>query len=101
MPKPNLQTLNQGALWSKKLSHLDPQTDKAYIIHQTLMYSPLEELPKLFQIYPPEEVKKVFTTQPLAIYTPAAFNFIKNLVLRLDKVVLDESAYVKTSLRDS
>lgn len=87
--------LMQGILWSKNAKDLDLQTDKNYIIHQVLMHGSLEQISWLKQNYSPQEIKQVFTTQPKKIYTPAAFNFIKNYLLKIEKP-LEEKKYVKT-----
>lgn len=91
-----LEKLNQGAVWSSEKERLDKERDKVYIIHQTLMYGTLEDIKNLFEIYSEEEIKDVFVQSPLRIYTPSAFNFIKNYVLELEAPLLVES-YVKTS----
>ncbi|PIS21786.1 hypothetical protein COT51_00900 [candidate division WWE3 bacterium CG08_land_8_20_14_0_20_41_15] len=92
-----LKNLNQGVVWSSEKGKLDKERDKVYIIHQTFMYGTLEDIKNLFEIYSKDEIKDVFVETPLRIYTPPAFNFIKNYVLELGLPLLEES-YVKTAL---
>jgi len=92
--------LNQGALWSKRIDKLDPEADKAYIINHTLCYGSLEDIKNLSQLYPFEELKKTFLKQPLAIYSPASFNFVKNILLGIKSSAVKEANYVKAPLRN-
>lgn len=86
----------QGILWSKSVSNLDFEKDKAYIIHHILMYGSLADIRWLFQFYSPSEIRKTFATIPYKIYTKPAFHFIKNLILDLQNDTLDSRKYVKT-----
>ena len=88
---PNLQ----GVLWSKNVSNLDLQQDKNYIIHQVLMYGSLDHIKWLRSVYSNAEIKEVFIEKPKKIYTPQAFNLIKNYLLKI-KINLSEKNYVKT-----
>lgn len=86
----------QGILWSTKVDNLDLQEDKNYIIHQILAYGSLEQIKWLFKNYPKEEIIDNFVNSPRKNYTPAAFNFIKNFILDLEKQELNPEYYVKT-----
>ena len=90
----------QGVLWSKLVNNLDPDKDKDYIIHQILSYGDLEQIRWLKRQYSEKELKKVFLDKPQKIYTPAAFNFVKNYILRLEKEKIDEKAYYSVTRRD-
>ncbi len=85
----------QGVFWSKDVSSLDLQQDKNYIIHQVLMYGSLDHIRWLQTVYSDAEIKKVFIDKPKKIYTPQAFNLIKNYLLKIE-VNLSEKNYVKT-----
>ncbi len=86
----------RGIFWSADIEKLDWEKDKAYIIHQVLMYGNLEDIKQLFQIYSPEEIQTTFRKEPLKIYTPQAFNFVKNFIVGLRKENLPEEKYVST-----
>jgi len=85
----------QGVFWSKNVSSLDLQQDKNYIIHQTLMYGSLEHIDWLRSVYADSEIKKVFIHNPKKVYTPQAFNLIKNYLLKIETDLSKEN-YVKT-----
>lgn len=84
----------QGALWSVNVKRLDIDKDKEYITHQILMYGTLEEIRWLIRTYGIEAVRKTFRQTPYRIYTPPAFNFIKNSLLGLKQKRFDTSRYV-------
>ena len=85
----------QGVLWSRDVSSLDIQEDKNYIIHQVLMYGSLDQIKWLKSVYSGGEIREVFCKQPKKIYTPQAFNFIKNYLLGIS-TSLSEKEYVKS-----
>jgi len=87
----------QGILWSVNVNKLDIEKDKEYIIHQILMFGTLKEIRWLIHTYGLETVKKTFQKSPAKIYSPAAFHFIKNLLLGLRRKRLDASRYVVQS----
>lgn len=89
----------QGKLWSADVRKLDLSNDKNYIIHQILMYGSLEEIGWLFATYSKKEIFVVFTKYPKKIYSPQGFNFIKNFILRIKNIHLDENKYLKTTPR--
>ena len=86
----------QGILWSKDISKLDIQKNKNYIIHQVLMYGSLKQIDWLETVYTKKEIKNIFIKKPKRIYTPQAFYFVKNYILKV-KDSLKENIYVKTS----
>ncbi len=85
----------QGILWSKNVSSLDLQQDKNYIIHQVLMYGSLAQIDWLKSVYPDKEITNVFINTPRKVYTPSAFNLIKNYLLKID-APLPKEKYVKS-----
>jgi hypothetical protein len=85
----------QGVFWSRKVSSLDLQKDKVYIIHQVLMYGSLDQIKWLKSVYPDIEIKNVFVRYPQRIYTAPAFNFVKNYILSIPDS-LPKEKYVKT-----
>ena len=87
----------QGILWSCNIKKLDWEKDKNYIIHQVLMYGDLNDIALLFKIYSKKEIRKVFERNPMKIYTPQCFNFIKNIILDLKEKSISPKKYV-TSL---
>ena len=89
----------QGILWSAQVNKLDLRRDKVYIIHQVLAYGAWEHLLWLFRTYSKAEVVKVFLGFPSKDYIPASLNFIKNILLGLKNVTLDETKYLKTAPR--
>ena len=66
--------------WSKEPQQLDANNDKAYIIHQTLSFGTLEDITWLRTIYSIEEIRTVFVSQPIKVYTPSAYVFSKRLL---------------------
>lgn len=86
----------QGVLWSRDVSSLDLQEDKNYIIHQVLMYGSLDQINWLKSVYRIGEMKEVFLGHPRRIYTPQAFNFVKNYLLGI-KAELSEEKYARAT----
>lgn len=84
----------QGILWSTNVRNLDLEKDKVYIIHQVLMYGTLEQIKWLFKVYGKETIKKVFLKDPQRIYSPPALLFLKNFILGLKNISLNEEKYV-------
>ena len=84
----------QGILWSVNVKNLDIEKDKVYIIHQVLMYGTFEQIRWLFKVYGRETIKKVFLKNPQRIYNLPAFLFLKNFILGLKNVPLNEEKYV-------
>lgn len=85
----------QGLFWSASAKDLDLEKNKNYIINQALSYGTLESLEWLFKTYESETIKKVFVGSPQKIYTPASFNFVKNIILALKNDKLPQDKYVK------
>ena len=86
----------QGVLWSADVADLDLEENKAYIIHQILMFGTFEEILWLLKTYPKAIIQKVFIERPMQVYTTPTFHFIKDFVLGLDKQNLPESRYVNS-----
>ncbi|MEW6407175.1 MAG: hypothetical protein AB1465_00595 [Patescibacteria group bacterium] len=84
----------QGYLWSVDVKHLDVESDKVYIIHQILVYGDFEALKWLFENYSLKEITEVFIKYPQKIYPKNIFNFVKNFILPLGDLKLDEDKYV-------
>jgi len=61
------------------------------------MYGDLNDIALLFKIYSKKEIRKVFERNPMKIYTPQCFNFIKNIILDLKEKSISPKKYV-TSL---
>lgn len=85
----------QGILWSAPIKKLDIGRDRAYIIHQVLMYGTLKQAAWLIKTYGIGIVRRVFLHDPQAIYSPPIFYFVKNFVLNLKKQRLEKQRYVK------
>lgn len=90
----------QSLLWSTNADRLDHKKDKAYIIHQVLIYGTLADIRWLFQTYPKQEIIRVFLTVPYKNYPRAVFHFIKNYILKLKDQTVDEELYI-TSIHGS
>lgn len=89
----------QSILWSTDVRLLDLERDKNYIIHQTLSYGRLGDIRWLFQTYPKDEIKKVFTRIPYKDYTASRFYFVRKYLLGLAGASFDERRYVKNTPR--
>ncbi|OGD62748.1 hypothetical protein A2160_04760 [Candidatus Beckwithbacteria bacterium RBG_13_42_9] len=89
----------QGILWSRSVAKLDLKKDKAYIVHQILSYGSLNQLRQLKKWYSLAELQEVFLREPQKVYTPAAFNFAKNYILKLEKEKVNRDFYDKTAPR--
>lgn len=83
----------QSVLWSTDVTKLDLQKDKYYIIHQVLIYGDFKELKWLFNNYLKTQVIKVFL-QPYKNYPKYIFYFVKNYILGLSNINLNEDDYV-------
>lgn len=86
----------QGILWSCSVKKLNWEQDKNYIIHQVLRYGDLKDIFFLFRIYSEKEIKEVFKKNPMKIYTPQSFNFIKKIILDIKGELLSSKKYVAT-----
>jgi hypothetical protein len=85
----------QKLVWSKT-NGLDIETDKVAIIHHVLRYGTLEDIAWLMQTYEREEIKEVFLTKPVNIYSKPSFNFAKNTLLKIKQPVVDETKYIQS-----
>lgn len=86
--------MKQAVFWSKDKRKIG-ENDEAYFVNQTLMYGDLKDIKILISNEGLEKIRKIFVSKPTKIYTPQAFNFIKNYILKIDRD-LDQSKYVKT-----
>ena len=86
--------------WSVKFDELDLDKDKDYIIHQILAYGDLKAIKWLFKVYNKKEIKNSFLKKPSKIYRPQTFNFVKNILLGLEKKSLVFNKYVINTPRD-
>jgi len=86
----------QGLVWSKKGSSLDLNEDSSIIIHHTLRFGRLNDITWLLKTYPTEKIKTVFTTQPMTIYSPASFQFVKKAVLNISEEFPNEQQYIQS-----
>lgn len=86
----------QGILWSCDVKKLDWERDKNYIIHQVLRYGDLKDIALLLKIYSKKEIKEVFERNPMKIYTPQCFNFVKKIILDIKRKSLSSQKYVTT-----
>lgn len=67
-------------------------------IHQILMFGKLQDIKSLKKEVGETAIKELFLRYPKKIYTAAAFNFIKNFILRLHTPI-DEQKYLKITPR--
>jgi len=86
----------QGLVWSKNGSQLDLNSDSSAIIHYTLRYGRISDISWLLGVYPKEKIHTVFTTQPMTIYSPASFQFVKNAVLNIVQDIPNEQRYIQS-----
>ena len=90
----------QGILWSCSVSKLDLKKDKVYIINQALSYGTLSHIQWLYSSYGSEEITQVFIDNPIKDYTASRFLFVKNFLLKLSDLSLDEMSYVANTPRN-
>lgn len=81
--------------YNKKLKLDSPET-----IHQVLICGSLEDIKELQDTLGKAKIRTTFSSFPYKGYTPADLNFIKNFILNI-KVPIDDSQYLKTTLRDT
>ncbi len=90
----------QAILWSSDVNQLNLKKDKGYIISQVLQYGDLSEIRWLFTTYGRKAITEEFLRHPIKIYFKKPFYFIKNHLLSLANIPLDEEDYV-TSISGS
>lgn len=83
----------QGILWSVDINQLDLDRDKSYIMHQVLKYGSFADISWLFKTYSKKDVTQTFIEKPSKTYPKSVFHFIKNYVLSLKDIKLNEDAY--------
>ena len=94
-PKKKIPQFLQPILWSVKVDHLNREDDRIYIINQVLAYGAWKHIKWLFTFYPKSVIRRIFTEQPLKIYTLPAFNFAKEILLNLKNKNLKQYYYDK------
>ena len=87
----------QGVLWSVNVQQLDMQKDKEYIIHQVLINGTMKDLKWLFTTYGKSTIAECFLNHPMKIYPRIDFFFVKNLLLSLSNIQLDENLYMSST----
>lgn len=90
----------QPFLWSTNVELLDIDRDKSYIIHQILLYGTFKELRWLLTTYSKKEIIETFTNKPIRMYPKDMYIFVKDYLLGLEQVRLNEEDYV-TSISGS
>ncbi|MFH1259801.1 MAG: hypothetical protein ABII74_08350 [Elusimicrobiota bacterium] len=93
MNKNKLPQFLRPFLWSADIKDLDLKKDGVYIINQVLAYGNMKALKWLFSNYSTDEIKEVFLRRSMRIYRESAFNFIKNILLDIEREV-DYKKYV-------
>lgn len=86
----------QSILWSVKLKDLDLKEDKQYIINQILAYGGVKELRWLFETYQESTIRDVFLRQPIKTYRAPTFNFVKEILLEIEKELPEEKYVINT-----
>lgn len=84
----------QPVLWSCDIKQLNLERDKAYIVHQILIYGTLDDIRWLLKTYSKKEIVDTFLKTPYKNYPKYVFYFVKNYLLKLKNKVLNENAYV-------
>lgn len=79
---------------------MDLEKDKGYIIHQAFSHGSLEDMFWVLRTYPQDTIRRVFTTVPYKDYRAPRFYFIKNFLLQLHAIPMNERRYVKNIPRD-
>lgn len=90
----------RAVLWSRDIRRLNIKKDRAYIINQILAYGTPVQLRWLFRTYSLSVIKKTFAEQPAKIYSSAGFNFVKNILLALERRRLHPQNYVSSLPRN-
>ena len=84
----------QPLLWSTDVNLLDIDRDKHYIIHQLLLYGTFKHLHWLLKAYSKKEIVDTFINHPVKMYPKSMFFYVKNYLLNLPHVSIDEQKYV-------
>lgn len=67
---------------------------RQYLIHFVLCYGTFEDMHWLLHRYVQEKIETIFIGYPMKIYSKQTFLFIKNFILNLRDVPLNEAQYV-------
>lgn len=94
MPVKKIPNKLQSVLWSCNINQLDLKRDRAYIIHQILIYGTMKDLKWLFKIYSKKDVINAFIDTPYKNYPQFIYHWVKNCLLGLRKTDLDINNYV-------
>ena len=78
------------------MKNLDITNDKQLITHRILSYGDLNDIRSLFKLYGLKDLQQIFLTKPMNLYTKPGLNFVKDVILNMEKAVINESKYVKT-----
>lgn len=89
----NIPKKLQPVLWSANTDNLDLVKDRYYIVHQILIYGSFDDLKWLFRHYSKKEVTEVFL-KAYKNYPNNVFYFVKNYILNLKNIDLNEDDYV-------
>lgn len=89
----------QGILQSININKLNIERDKSYIIHEILSEGRMEDIQWLFEQYPLDIIIDTFLTIPYKSYRKSRFRFVKNMLLSIEKPLL-ENRYVINTPRD-
>lgn len=89
----------QSVLWSRRVSSLNLQRHRDYIIHHVLRYGTLEHVRWLLKTYRPRTVRQVFLRHPIKVYSPSSLYFTKNFLLGLTDRIIDRRRYLAASSR--
>lgn len=89
----------QSVLWSRRISSLNRQHHRDYIIHYVLQYGTLEHVQWLLRTYRPQTVRQVFLRHPIKVYSPSSLYFTKNFLLGLTNQVINRHRYLAASSR--
>ena len=68
-------------------------------IHQTLMYGQLQDIRELKVLLGEDKLRRAFLNHPKKIYTNAALNFVKKIILHISSSI-DEQQYLKYTHRN-
>ena len=84
----------QPLFWSCDINKLDLDENKSYIIHQLLRFGTLKDISWLFKTYGKKLVTEIFVNKPNKNYYKIEYYFVKNYLLGLKNLPLNEDVYV-------
>lgn len=86
----------QPILWSSNVKKLDLEQNKIYIIHQVLAFGEISDIKWLFKVYPLDIIKNIFLHKPKRLYSKPVLNLVKNFILKLKDICINEKKYIKS-----